>query len=223
MNLDHDETWESNIVDEDFSGILGSSSLVCWPSVSEVTFDFSRVLPPDSPSTAPGAAAMVVDDSCREEAPPAPNQMTYDGHIYVKHSENAKTSSVYYRCLSYRSNPPCKAKMTYKIQDGTLLASDVPHSCIRALSSEKVVGKITDVTAEIKEMVLERALTEVTIVAEKLAREIHKEVQERHAGIFNLLKNIVAMLIFNINDKINFRRSNYGSKSRSDSAFDIQC
>jgi hypothetical protein len=72
--------------------------------------------------------------------------------------------------------------MTYRVQDGSLVPSKTPHTCICDKSSEKVVGSIIDVKDEIKELVLDRALTDVTIVAEKLAREILKDVEQRHAG-----------------------------------------
>jgi acyl CoA:acetate/3-ketoacid CoA transferase len=104
---------------------------------------------------------------------------TIDGYSWTKKSEAVNHLSAYYNCKCYRGG--CGAKLTVKI-DGSTVMKGV-HDCKQnGFIKKATIGEIYDAGPEIKQMIQDSSVEDVTKSVQSIARRVYSEIQEKHKG-----------------------------------------
>jgi hypothetical protein len=104
---------------------------------------------------------------------------TIDGYSWTKKSEAENHLSAYYNCKCYRAG--CKAKMIVK-SDGNAVIKGV-HDCKQNGSIKTAtIGEIYDAGPEIKQMIQDSSIADVSKSVQSIAKRVYGEILEKHKG-----------------------------------------
>lgn len=117
------------------------------------------------------------------------NKMTYDGFSYSKKSTASTGEHAFYQCPSYRAPHFCKASIKYTCH-GAIVERNVVHTCSQKGTTKEVeVGKINDVTAEMKQMILDSCIDDATKSATDVAKHVFDCTLKKYEGISMQMNN----------------------------------
>jgi FLYWCH zinc finger domain len=141
-----------------------------WNVEDELSLDFSCL---ESPEKKPRVDNVVFD-----------SKMTFNGFSYTKKSTAINGGHAFYQCRSYRSPHYCKASIKYT-SEGIIIEREKTHTCPQngQLKSIKV-GEITDVQAEMRQMIIDNCLDDATKSATEVAKHVFETTVQKYEGIF---------------------------------------
>ena len=110
------------------------------------------------------------------------NKMTYNGYSYSKKSTASNGEHAFYQCPSYRAPHHCKASIKYT-SHGAVVERDVIHTCSQNGKIKEVeVGQINDVTAEMKQMIMDSCIDDATKSATDVAKHVFYWTLKKYEG-----------------------------------------